>query len=209
MVGHRLPGFAVGSGVVSAAEQFDLLAESIGRLDGGSMLRLLRETAHLDRMAKGVGGLDGTGAPAAFGVPFPAGTDKNGRVKGASFFLNSNTFQYVSLGTISGYENGAWLIRATGTQQTQTQNQPPQAVAQVSTPQAKVGESISFNASNSTDSDGQIVAYLWTFGDGQTSTQPVTTHAYAAAGTYTISLVGAFLASFGFFAAMAESCRAS
>ncbi len=123
-----------------------------------------------------------------FGVQYPAGTDQNGRVKGASFFLDSNTFQYVSLSTISGYENGAWLIRAEGTQQTQTQNQPPQAVAQVSTPQAKVGESISFNASNSTDPDGQIVAYLWTFGDGQTSTQPVTTHAYAAAGTYTISL---------------------
>ena len=33
----------------------------------GRALRLLRETAHLDRMAKGVGGLAGTGAPAAFG----------------------------------------------------------------------------------------------------------------------------------------------
>ena len=29
--------------------------------------RLLRETAHLDRMAKGVGGVPGTGAPPAFG----------------------------------------------------------------------------------------------------------------------------------------------
>ncbi|MBA3477052.1 MAG: DNA polymerase III subunit delta [Lautropia sp.] len=45
--------------------------QAIGRLDGGGLLRLLRETAHLDRMAKGVGGLAGTGAPAAFGGSDP------------------------------------------------------------------------------------------------------------------------------------------
>jgi DNA polymerase-3 subunit delta len=41
--------------------------QAIRRLDAGGALRLLRDTAHLDRMAKGVGGLAGTGAPAAFG----------------------------------------------------------------------------------------------------------------------------------------------
>jgi DNA polymerase-3 subunit delta len=34
-------------------------------------MRLLRETAHLDRMAKGVGAIAGTGAPAAFGGSDP------------------------------------------------------------------------------------------------------------------------------------------
>jgi DNA polymerase-3 subunit delta len=41
--------------------------QALRRLDGNGALRLLRETAHLDRMAKGVGGLAGTGAPLAFG----------------------------------------------------------------------------------------------------------------------------------------------
>ena len=40
--------------------------QALGRLGAAGALRLLRETAHLDRMAKGVGGLAGTGAPAAF-----------------------------------------------------------------------------------------------------------------------------------------------
>ena len=33
-----------------------------------------------------------------------------------------------------------------------------------------------------------IRAYLWHFGDGQTSTEAAPTHTYAAAGTYTVSL---------------------
>ncbi len=41
--------------------------QALRRLDARGALELLRETAHLDRMAKGVGGLSGSGAPAAFG----------------------------------------------------------------------------------------------------------------------------------------------
>ena len=41
--------------------------QALRRLGTVDALRLLRETAHLDRMAKGVGGLAGTGAPPAFG----------------------------------------------------------------------------------------------------------------------------------------------
>ena len=42
--------------------------QALRRLDADGARRLLRETAHLDRMAKGVGGLAGTGAPTAFGA---------------------------------------------------------------------------------------------------------------------------------------------
>ncbi len=38
------------------------------------------------------------------------------------------------------------------------------------------------------DSDGQIVARLWEFGDGATSTEPYPTHTYAAPGVYTVTL---------------------
>lgn len=37
-------------------------------------------------------------------------------------------------------------------------------------------------------STGVIDAYLWTFGDGTTSTQPAPTHSYATAGIYNVSL---------------------
>ncbi|WP_210509040.1 S-layer family protein [Naasia sp. SYSU D00057] len=42
--------------------------------------------------------------------------------------------------------------------------------------------------STSTDPDGSITAYAWTFGDGGTSTLQNPNRAYAAAGTYTVTL---------------------
>jgi PKD repeat protein len=40
----------------------------------------------------------------------------------------------------------------------------------------------------STDSDGTIASYAWTFGDGGTATGATASHAYAAAGTYNVTL---------------------
>jgi PKD repeat protein len=50
------------------------------------------------------------------------------------------------------------------------------------------GQSITFNGSKSTGPSGQTLAYAWTFGDGATGTGVNPTHAYTAAGTYTVSL---------------------
>jgi endonuclease/exonuclease/phosphatase family metal-dependent hydrolase len=40
----------------------------------------------------------------------------------------------------------------------------------------------------SSDPDGSIASYSWTFGDGQNSTQPYPSHTYSSAGTYTARL---------------------
>jgi serine protease len=48
--------------------------------------------------------------------------------------------------------------------------------------------SVSLNAGNSTDSDGTISSYSWDFGDGSSGSGVNTSHLYAAAGSYTISL---------------------
>lgn len=50
------------------------------------------------------------------------------------------------------------------------------------------GDTVSVDASGSTDSDGTITGYAWDFGDGHTGTGPITSHVYGQAGTYTISL---------------------
>src|SRR5438094_9453231 len=42
--------------------------------------------------------------------------------------------------------------------------------------------------STSSDPDGSIASYSWTFGDGATSTVQNPSHTYAAGGTYTVSL---------------------
>ncbi|UCF10124.1 MAG: PKD domain-containing protein [Candidatus Bipolaricaulota bacterium] len=48
--------------------------------------------------------------------------------------------------------------------------------------------SVAFNAASSSDSDGEIAAYHWTFGDGSTATGMNAVHTYNAIGTYTATL---------------------
>ena len=50
------------------------------------------------------------------------------------------------------------------------------------------GTAINFSSAGSTDSDGTIASYSWSFGDGATSTAANPSHTYASAGTYNVSL---------------------
>jgi PKD repeat protein len=51
------------------------------------------------------------------------------------------------------------------------------------------GSAVEFNGSASSDADGNLpLTYAWNFGDGSTGTGATTSHTYAAAGAYTVSL---------------------
>ena len=70
-----------------------------------------------------------------------------------------------------------------------TPDQAPRASLSVSPGAA--GTPTSFNASASTVAFGAVASYLWTFGDGSATSAtftPTTTHTYAKAGTYSVSL---------------------
>jgi PKD repeat protein len=66
-------------------------------------------------------------------------------------------------------------------------NQAPQAHAN-GPYSGTTGAAISFSAAGSTDLDGSIASYAWTFGDGASGTGASPTHSYAAAGSYTATL---------------------
>lgn len=51
-----------------------------------------------------------------------------------------------------------------------------------------VNEVVSFDGSGSSDPDGSITSYSWNFGDGGSDLGVTTTHSYATAGTYTVTL---------------------
>ena len=51
-----------------------------------------------------------------------------------------------------------------------------------------VNNAINFSSVGSTDTDGTITAYLWDFGDGQTSTQANPSHVYTSTGSFTVTL---------------------
>jgi PKD repeat protein len=50
------------------------------------------------------------------------------------------------------------------------------------------GKTVDFSGSGSSDPDGTISAYEWTFGDGGSATGASVSHSYTVAGTYTVTL---------------------
>ncbi len=68
--------------------------------------------------------------------------------------------------------------------------QSPTATFTYSSWTSIVDETMTFNASESSDPDGDIINYRWDFGDETVinQTDPVATHVYTATGTYTVRL---------------------
>ena len=70
-----------------------------------------------------------------------------------------------------------------------TASQPPTAVLAATPTSGTAPLSVNFSAAGSTDSDGTIVSYAWSFGDGGNQTGGTTAlRTYSTAGTYTASL---------------------
>lgn len=95
------------------------------------------------------------------------------------------------LGSNSNYANATTrsvMIRLTppGIIQPPNGTPVPRFIASPTGPRA--GDPVFFDASTSTDSDGQIVDYSWNFGDGSTGGGVLTEHDYELAGTYNVTL---------------------
>jgi serralysin len=70
----------------------------------------------------------------------------------------------------------------------QAPNQLPVAVVTATPTTGTAPLAVSFSGAGSSDPDGSIVTYAWTFGDGGTSGLVSPSHTYASAGTYTATL---------------------
>jgi PKD repeat protein len=99
------------------------------------------------------------------------------------------THQYAAAGTYTATlavaDNRGAV--ATDTARITVANRPPTANAGPDTTGAP-GAAIGLSGSASSDPDGSIVTYAWTFGDGTSGSGSNPTHAYATAGAYTASL---------------------
>ena len=67
-------------------------------------------------------------------------------------------------------------------------NKPPIASVNISSLTIMLGESITFDATDSYDLDGEIDFYYWNFDDGRTSNQMVKEHTYTDSGIFDVSL---------------------
>ncbi|WP_144923391.1 PKD domain-containing protein [Halorubrum salsamenti] len=68
------------------------------------------------------------------------------------------------------------------------QNEDPSASFTASPSAPEAGETVSFDASGSSDADGSIASYEWDFGDGETATGATPTHTYDSPGDYDVTL---------------------
>jgi glucose/arabinose dehydrogenase/PKD repeat protein len=67
-------------------------------------------------------------------------------------------------------------------------NLPPTAIASADPTEGPVPLVVSFSSAGSADPENQPITYLWTFGDGQTSTAANPVHPYTSAGKFTARL---------------------
>jgi len=89
----------------------------------------------------------------------------------------------VSDGTLTGTSSALNItVTAVGV------NQPPVAAATATPTSGLAPLAVAFSSSGSADPEGDPLSYLWTFGDGTTSTAANPSHTYAAAGTYVAHL---------------------
>jgi PKD repeat protein len=67
--------------------------------------------------------------------------------------------------------------------------QPPVAVAGATPTSGYVPLAVQFSSAGSSDPDGTITSYQWSFADGGTSAQPNPQHSYTTAGNFNARLV--------------------
>jgi len=80
---------------------------------------------------------------------------------------------------LKGYTTGSVTV---------TENEAPTAVIAVSNATPTLGETVQFDASGSTDTDGSITEYRWDFGDGSHSSDVIASHSYSDFGTFSVVL---------------------
>lgn len=112
-------------------------------------------------------------------------------VASRSFTVRAILRDLTAAGTRKGGETSWPGVTVTVTVQGTDENRNPTARFSVTPEVGAAGEEMSFDASTSTDADGDDLRYSWDFGDGETaalSTNPVVTHTYDEAGNYTVRL---------------------
>jgi|GEM_PF-6109691 len=123
----------------------------------------------------------------AAGIDYPAGFDETGSVQGDSYYWEPGTGDLVNINTVDGLEYIALLIRAGG-KKTGGMNMNPVAMAEISG-EAELYHFVTFDASQSYDTDGKIRSYFWDFGDGYTAAESLVAHSFPEAGTFTYKLI--------------------
>ncbi len=125
---------------------------------------------------------DADGSIASYAWNFGDGTTGTGATPSKTYAAAGSITISLTVTDSAGATN-----TATTTASIVASNQPP--VARTGGPYSgTAGVALALNGSTSSDADGTITSYVWSFGDGSTGTGATPSKTYAAAGTFNISL---------------------
>jgi serralysin len=109
-------------------------------------------------------------------------------VAGDTVVENDETFSVVLGNASAGLAIGDGQGDATILNDDQPPNQPPVAAASATPTSGVAPLAVTFSSAGSSDPDGSIVSWAWSFGDGGTSSLAAPSHSYTTPGTYTATL---------------------
>ncbi len=168
-----ISNFAVGSSSTHLAIEPDVVDTAVSLLNSGLEVKLYDAGGVLADTAD-----DGSGTPLA-------GKYVSGETYGsmARNGLPGDGTKKESWHTSAAAVNlkGGSIVLATP--RAANDNMPP-VVPTLSDLQAAVGETLTFDASDAADPDGDLLQFGWNFGDGSVSDAVSPTHVYAASGTF-------------------------
>jgi PKD repeat protein len=137
------------------------------------------QATNLSLQVNGSGSSDSDGSITSYAWNFGDGSSGSG-VTATHPYAASGTYTV----TLTVTDNDGAIDTASQQVTVTAPNAPPNAAF---TSQSS-GLTATFNASGSSDSDGNITSYAWNFGDGASGSGINPSHTYASAGTYTVTL---------------------
>jgi len=120
------------------------------------------------------------GAINAYDWTFGDGSSSTGKIVAHSY-RTAGTFTATLTVTDNSGQRGTDTAVVTVTNRPPTANAGPDSTVGPGTP-------VAFDGRGSSDPDGTIASYAWSFGDGTTASGATASHAYGTAGTYTATL---------------------
>ncbi|KAF0188362.1 MAG: PKD domain containing, partial [Desulfobulbaceae bacterium] len=111
---------------------------------------------------------------------------------GGTAVTSTASYTYSTAGiytvTLTVRDNNGTVGKAQSSVTVQAANKLPTAVVTLSPQSGKAPFDMGFSASGTTDVDGTIVSYAWTFGDGGFAVTDIGNHTFTAAGVYIVTL---------------------
>jgi len=131
---------------------------------------------------------DPSGEITAFAWDFGDGSSGSGSQISHTFTSESAEVFAVIVTATDDDGDTADAVVAVAVQGQAEQNVPPVALFTASPAAGVAPLTVTLDAQDSYDVDGQVVSYDWVFGDGATGTGDSTQHVYTDAGTYRVAL---------------------